>query len=238
MYKQFSNEYGVSTEIADNIIRRSYGHPASFMILLRIFEDLQPTTIEEWRAVLQLHIEDYLNGTHVQIKYNLLNKAKMKKPHRWLGCRFDRPNPKGIAYIGIIAVSSDKKKLFLQVKLSCVSVSTLSGHNRQNIKTSGRQSSYVTYWRICGWVSEFHSTHQTPPTSVPPHQENRRDRGSELPDKGGRAAREIMAQCVAGPDHWQRAEVRRFWEGVAAHFKEHAPNGSSEDRPFRSIQQR
>ena len=60
----------------------------------------------------------------------------------------------------------------------------------------------------------------------------------ELPDGGGRAAREIMAQCVAGSDRRQRAEVQRILERVATHFKEHAPIGSSEDRPFRSIQQR
>jgi len=52
------------------IIKESCGHPASFMILLKLFHDFRQT-VNQWRIRLQKSLAAYMNGTHIEIKHEI-----------------------------------------------------------------------------------------------------------------------------------------------------------------------
>ncbi|GES94249.1 hypothetical protein GLOIN_2v1735228 [Rhizophagus clarus] len=59
-------ENGLTAEI----IKESCGHPASFMILLKLYHDLRPT-VNKWGIKLQERLTEYMNGTHIKIKHEI-----------------------------------------------------------------------------------------------------------------------------------------------------------------------
>ncbi|GES92044.1 hypothetical protein GLOIN_2v1735228 [Rhizophagus clarus] len=67
LYKLNFDEVGVLPDLRTRIIEESCGHPASFMILLKLFYHFRPT-LNQWARVLQGNLERYMNGTHRKLK--------------------------------------------------------------------------------------------------------------------------------------------------------------------------
>ena len=63
-------------DVKTKIVQESNGHPASFMLLLKLFDEHRPDSTS-WDIVLQQHLESYLNGTHTKIK-KWLQKLKVE----------------------------------------------------------------------------------------------------------------------------------------------------------------
>ncbi|RGB23853.1 hypothetical protein C1646_773905 [Rhizophagus diaphanus] len=66
LYSEFFDEI-VPIDIQTIIMHESFGHPASFMILLKLYHDYRMNSPIEWNRILKEHLENYLNGTHVKI---------------------------------------------------------------------------------------------------------------------------------------------------------------------------
>ncbi|KAL1914189.1 uncharacterized protein VTP21DRAFT_9688 [Calcarisporiella thermophila] len=79
-YKERCNGMGVSDRVQAKIISESSGHPASFMILLRLFDECRPTS-ETWSLVLQKQLQKYMNGTHIKIKQAIEAKSKSEREY-------------------------------------------------------------------------------------------------------------------------------------------------------------
>lgn len=71
----------VPFDIKLNIIHESCGHPASFMILLKLYNDIRPATLLDWRVVMKQGLIEYTNGTHKQIKKYLISMSDDQKQH-------------------------------------------------------------------------------------------------------------------------------------------------------------
>ncbi|CAG8558046.1 2329_t:CDS:1 [Scutellospora calospora] len=71
-YKFGINTNGVPYDLQVEIERASCGHPASFMILLRLFSDNLPT-IGQWKKALHENLSKYINGTHITLKNEIDN---------------------------------------------------------------------------------------------------------------------------------------------------------------------
>ena len=69
----------VPLDIKLNIIHESCGHPASFMILLKIYNDIRPVTLLDWKVVMKQNLIEYTNGTHKKIKKYLISMNDDKK---------------------------------------------------------------------------------------------------------------------------------------------------------------
>ena len=67
LYQRHLNPEGISLDIQANIVQESNGHPASFMILLKLFDEHRPDSAS-WGTVLQQYLGEYLNGTHQCIR--------------------------------------------------------------------------------------------------------------------------------------------------------------------------
>ena len=78
-YQLNFNEAGVPSSLTAEIIRESCGHPASFMILLKLYHDFRPT-VNQWRIRLQESLAEYMNGTHIKMKHvvNRMNGDEKK----------------------------------------------------------------------------------------------------------------------------------------------------------------
>ncbi|GES94720.1 crinkler (CRN) family protein [Rhizophagus clarus] len=73
IFKQYQlnlSESGVPSSLTAEIIKESCGHPASFMILLKLYHDLRPT-VNKWGIKLQERLTEYMNGTHIKIKHEI-----------------------------------------------------------------------------------------------------------------------------------------------------------------------
>ncbi|CAG8517091.1 1884_t:CDS:2 [Paraglomus occultum] len=68
-------------DIKLNIIHESCGHPASFMILLKIYNDIdiRPATLLDWKVVIKQNLIEYTNGTHKKIKKYLISMSDDQK---------------------------------------------------------------------------------------------------------------------------------------------------------------
>ncbi|GBC01323.1 hypothetical protein RclHR1_04140008 [Rhizophagus clarus] len=66
LYNEFFDEI-IPIDIQSVIMRESFGHPASFMILLKLYHDYRTNSPIEWNLLLKENLENYLNGTHVKI---------------------------------------------------------------------------------------------------------------------------------------------------------------------------
>ncbi|GBC29586.1 uncharacterized protein OCT59_008722 [Rhizophagus irregularis] len=67
LYQSNLDKNGVLLDLRTKIIEESCGHPASFMILLKLFYDFRPT-LDKWTRVLQGNLERYMNVTHTKLK--------------------------------------------------------------------------------------------------------------------------------------------------------------------------
>ena len=74
-YKERCNVDGIPNELQSKIITTSCGHPASFMILLKLYHQCRPT-VDNWRSELQLKLEEYMNSTHFKIKNALQKRSQ------------------------------------------------------------------------------------------------------------------------------------------------------------------
>ncbi|KAK3806979.1 MAG: hypothetical protein J3Q66DRAFT_392674 [Benniella sp.] len=70
LYKQHCDPHGISPEIQARIAHESGGHPASFMVLLKLTLQRRPDT-NNWANVLDNNIRDLLNGTHLKLEKEL-----------------------------------------------------------------------------------------------------------------------------------------------------------------------
>ncbi|CAI2170087.1 14179_t:CDS:2 [Funneliformis geosporum] len=66
LYNEFFDEV-FPIDIQSIIMRESFGHPASFMILLKLYHDFRTNSPIEWNRSLKENLENYLNWTHVKI---------------------------------------------------------------------------------------------------------------------------------------------------------------------------
>ena len=78
-------------DIQTKIVQESNGHPASFMILLKLFDEHRPN-LASWGTVLQQHLEEYMNGMHKEIKQwlkqmNAPARDQVRQLSRYLGDR-------------------------------------------------------------------------------------------------------------------------------------------------------
>ncbi|CAG8645131.1 1452_t:CDS:1 [Paraglomus occultum] len=74
-YKERCNTDGVPNELQSKIITASCGHPASFIILLKLYHYCRPT-VDSWKSTLQLQLEKYMNGTHFKIENALRERSQ------------------------------------------------------------------------------------------------------------------------------------------------------------------
>ncbi len=79
-YQLNFNEAGVPSSLTAEIIRESCGHPASFMILLKLYHDFRPT-VNQWRIRLQESLAEYMNGTHIKMKHIVNRMHGDEKKH-------------------------------------------------------------------------------------------------------------------------------------------------------------
>ncbi|CAG8569797.1 9340_t:CDS:1 [Paraglomus occultum] len=59
----------VPLDIKLNIIHESCGHPASFMILLKIYNDIRPATLLDWKVAIKQNLIEFTNGTHKKSRH-------------------------------------------------------------------------------------------------------------------------------------------------------------------------
>ncbi|CAB4432247.1 unnamed protein product [Rhizophagus irregularis] len=75
---QFSmNKNGIQPDLRVEIIKESCGHPASFMILLKLYHDNLPNILQ-WEKVLQANFSQYMNGTHIALQ-NKISKMSINE---------------------------------------------------------------------------------------------------------------------------------------------------------------
>ena len=77
-YKLGLNEVGVPNDLIAEIIKESCGHPASFMILLKLFHDFRPG-VNLWGKCLQENLAKYMNGTHTKLKGLIIEMCSDEK---------------------------------------------------------------------------------------------------------------------------------------------------------------
>ena len=70
LYKENVNLDGVDQNLQPSIMDESGGHAASFMILLKLYDECRPSLLT-WPSILRKNIQGYLNGTHVSLKSRL-----------------------------------------------------------------------------------------------------------------------------------------------------------------------
>ena len=61
LYKENINIEGVAQDLQPIIMCESEGHAASFMILLKLYDECRPSALD-WSFILHQNIERYLNG--------------------------------------------------------------------------------------------------------------------------------------------------------------------------------
>ncbi|CAG8658754.1 8869_t:CDS:1 [Paraglomus brasilianum] len=81
LYNDKVDPYPVPLDIKLNIIHESCGHPASFMILLKIYNDILPATLLDWKVVMKQNLIEYTNETHMKIKKYLVSMSDDQKQH-------------------------------------------------------------------------------------------------------------------------------------------------------------
>ncbi len=69
LYQSGLNNNGVPSDLRAEISKESCGHPASFMILLKLFHDFRPT-VNQWGIRLQENLDEYMR-THIKIKHEI-----------------------------------------------------------------------------------------------------------------------------------------------------------------------
>ena len=77
-YKLNANEDGVPSDLTGKIIKESCGHPASFMILLKLYDDFRPN-VNLWEIKFQENFVKYMNGTHIKLKYEVIEMSSDEK---------------------------------------------------------------------------------------------------------------------------------------------------------------
>ncbi|GJJ78301.1 hypothetical protein EMPS_10660 [Entomortierella parvispora] len=70
LYKEHCDPAGISAKIEDKIMHESGGHPASFMVLLKLVLQHHPDE-DSWATLLQENIDSLLNGTQTKLRTNL-----------------------------------------------------------------------------------------------------------------------------------------------------------------------
>lgn len=149
LYKEHCNPVGVSRQIQDRIVHESGGHPASFMILLKLVLQHRPDECN-WTYLLQENIGRLLNGTQTKLRMILKSmKAEQKARVRdltenqmkdWEFVPDDLNQY--LLNIGVLDSFNDRTA-GSQVVSSCVSASMLSGPNKRieyQRKKSGTRS--------------------------------------------------------------------------------------------------
>ncbi|GBB99633.1 hypothetical protein RclHR1_03590008 [Rhizophagus clarus] len=75
----------VPLDLQRKIMKESCGHPASFMILLKIFDDENkestPLSLDKWEIVLEEKLDSYLNGTYIKLRSELMNMNSNEKQY-------------------------------------------------------------------------------------------------------------------------------------------------------------
>ncbi|RIA81580.1 hypothetical protein C1645_744422 [Glomus cerebriforme] len=66
LYSEFFDEI-IPINIQSIIMYESFGHLASFIILLKLYHDYRMNSPFEWNRLLKEILENYLNGTHIKI---------------------------------------------------------------------------------------------------------------------------------------------------------------------------
>ncbi|CAB4488000.1 unnamed protein product [Rhizophagus irregularis] len=66
LYSEFFDKI-IPIDIQSVIMHESFGHLASFMILLKLYHDHRTNSPIEWNRLLKENLESYLNGTHIKI---------------------------------------------------------------------------------------------------------------------------------------------------------------------------
>lgn len=77
-YQQNINPEGVPQDLQTKLMYESSGHPAFFMILLKLFNECRPE-LHQWGLELQSNLSNFMNGTHLKIKYLLENTGTDEK---------------------------------------------------------------------------------------------------------------------------------------------------------------
>jgi hypothetical protein len=81
MYELHINLGGIPMDVQVRNKDESKGHPASFMILLRLlFNECRPKPYS-WSLVLQNNLSTYMNGTHRKVKHALNMMTRDGKAH-------------------------------------------------------------------------------------------------------------------------------------------------------------
>jgi len=70
LYQEHCDTAGISPRIRDNIVRESGGHPASFMILLKLTLQFRPIETN-WSRLLKENVDHLLNGTQKKLRTHL-----------------------------------------------------------------------------------------------------------------------------------------------------------------------
>ena len=79
-YQKRCDEDGLSRYIQSKIVDESSGHPASFMILLKLALQYQPNQ-DSWAYMLKRNLKDYMNGTHRKVKQALESMNAEQRAH-------------------------------------------------------------------------------------------------------------------------------------------------------------
>jgi hypothetical protein len=75
---QFSMNYdGVQPDLRVEIVKESCGHPASFMILLKLYHDYFPNILQ-WGKVLQANFSQYMNSIYITLQ-NEISKMSINE---------------------------------------------------------------------------------------------------------------------------------------------------------------
>ncbi|KAF9368854.1 hypothetical protein CPB97_004197, partial [Podila verticillata] len=78
MYKEHCHPAGISQQIQRNVMLESGGHPASFMILLKLVLQYRPN-MGNWAGLLQENIGRLMNGSQTKIKNILMSMTIEEK---------------------------------------------------------------------------------------------------------------------------------------------------------------
>ncbi|GJJ70719.1 hypothetical protein EMPS_03069 [Entomortierella parvispora] len=80
LYKMHCDTDGITRQIQDKVVHESGGHPASFMVLLKLILQHHPDE-NSWASLLQANIGSLLNGTQTKLRTNLKSMNTEQQSH-------------------------------------------------------------------------------------------------------------------------------------------------------------
>ena len=80
LYQRYLNSDGAPLDVQAEIVKESNGHPASFMILLKFYDECRPDSTS-WSSVLKECLVHYMNGAQRRLRNTLIGMSFSEQDH-------------------------------------------------------------------------------------------------------------------------------------------------------------